>query len=159
MGRAAPQIAPVDMKAVVAGILESARFQLEQARAVVEVDPLPSCQGDATYLAQVFANLVDNALKYQDSSRPPRIHLSGSRQGDQSVYTVSDNGIGIPTAHQSKIFEIFHRLNPSATPGEGMGLTIAQRILERQHGKIWLESVPGVGSTFFVSLPAASPAH
>ena len=135
MGRAAVQIVPVDMDGVVAGILESARFQLEQARAVVEVDPLPSCQGDATYLAQVFANLVDNALKYHDSSRPPRIHLSGSRQGDQSVYTVSDNGIGIPTAHQSKIFEIFHRLkllvqdNGTGFPlrrgkGSGLGLRI-----------------------------------
>jgi signal transduction histidine kinase len=82
------------------------------------------------------------------------VQVSAEAKDGIVTYQVKDNGIGIAPEHQGKIFEIFHRLDPSHGPGEGLGLTIAQRILERQNGKIWVESEPGKGSSFFVSLPA-----
>jgi chemotaxis family two-component system sensor kinase Cph1 len=137
-------------------IQESMEFQLKQAAATVRVSDLPGCLGDATQMNQVFSNLLDNALKYLDSKRRPVIQVSGRIEDGRAIYTVKDNGIGIAREHQGKVFEIFHRLDPSRGQGEGLGLTIAQRILERQNGKIWVESQAGKGSAFFVSIPAES---
>lgn len=153
LGRVTLNIARLDMNAMLAGILAATKFQLDEAGAEVKVGDLPGCQGDHDQVNQVFANLIDNALKYRDPARRLCLRISGRVEGRQAIYAVADNGIGISAAHQPKIFEIFHRLNPEATAGEGLGLTIAQRVLERQRGKIWVESEEGVGSTFFVSLP------
>jgi signal transduction histidine kinase len=154
LGRVALTLRPLNMNGMLAEIIAAMKFQLDEAKAEVHVEALPTCIGDTVQTSQVFANLLDNALKYRDRARPLRISVSGMVQHGQAIYRVADNGIGIVPEHQSKVFEIFHRLNPDTTSGEGLGLTIAQRVLERQKGRIWVESHPGNGWVFYVALPA-----
>ncbi len=155
LGRAALKIEPLDMNAMLASIAQTMEFQFKQTGTTLRIHDLPDGMGDAGQVNQVVSNLLDNALKYSEPKRPCVIEVSGGVEEGRAVYRVKDNGIGIAPEHQGKIFEIFHRLNPAATTGEGLGLTMAQRILERMDGKIWVESEPDKGSTFFVSLPKA----
>ena len=139
------------------GILLSMEYQIQENDVTVTVDPLPDCIADTHMLDHVFTNLIGNAIKYSHPANKAEITISGKVEDDMSIYCVEDNGIGIAPAHQKKIFEIFHRLNPNdAVGGEGLGLTIVTRILDRLGGKIWLESKPDKGSKFFVALPKGS---
>lgn len=153
LGRVALNIRPLNMNGLLSEIITTIKFQLDEAKAEVRVEPLPVCLADSVQTSQVFANLLDNAIKYRTPARPLRVVIRGRVHDGQAIYEVADNGIGIAPEHQAKVFEIFHRLNPEVSSGEGLGLTIAQRVLERQGGKIWVEATPGGGSTFFVSLP------
>ena len=155
IGSAALTIVPLDLNQMVAEIVKSTEFSVEQAGATVQVDALPPCRGDAIQLGQVFANLLDNALKYLDPTRPGVIRVFGHQKRNEVVYCVEDNGIGIDAEHQDAIFGLFHRLNPGRGSGLGLGLTIVRRSLDRQDGKIWLTSTPNQGSTFSISLPSA----
>ena len=96
-------------------ITQAMEFQIQQVQAEVLIGDLANCVGDATQINQVFSNLLDNALKYRDSRRPPRVEVTAKREGDRVIYAVQDNGIGIPAEHQPKIFEIFHRLDGDFT--------------------------------------------
>lgn len=154
LGRAALNIEKLNMNAMLQEIRRTMDYQIKQNGASIEISPLPPCYGDAIQINQVFSNLLDNALKYLDPTRPGVIRVSGEVQDGKAIYSVEDNGIGIAPEHQSRVFEIFHRLNPSTSSGEGLGLTIAQRVLERHNGKIWLTSALGKGTVFFVSLPS-----
>ena len=155
LGRVTLTIQPVDLEAVVSEAVAALRFQLDEVGAVATVGALPSCLGDRAQVGRVFTNLIDNALKYRDPARPLVLAITGRMEAADGIISFVDNGIGIAPEHQGRIFEIFHRLDPDQSAGEGLGLTIAQRLLERQGGRIWVESTPGVGSTFHVALPLA----
>jgi signal transduction histidine kinase len=148
----------IDMNRLIADILNAFEFQLKEKEVKLRVEQLPPCFGNEMQINQLFSNLVSNALKYLDPGRPGIISITGTagtKEPEENgvVYCVADNGIGIPGEYQTKIFEIFYRLNPLETQGEGLGLTIVSKIVSRHNGRLWVESEPGKGSRFFVSLP------
>jgi signal transduction histidine kinase len=154
-GRAALHIASLDMNELMRQVCASFAFHIQETDVELTVQELPTCLGDAVQLTQVFANLIDNAIKYRHPQRQCQVRIHGQVEGTRAVYRVEDNGIGIAENHQKNIFELFHRLNPAANEGEGLGLTIARQVLDRLDGEIKVESRPGVGSAFLVSLPHA----
>jgi PAS domain S-box-containing protein len=143
---------PVDVHALAHSVAESLSSQSVHAR--IRIDTMPHALGDATLLRQVFANLMDNALKYSRHLASPELVLG--YDAGQRAYFVRDNGMGFDMAHADKLFGLFQRLHAgSDVPGMGVGLAIVARIVERHGGSIWAESVPGAGSTFWVRLPLA----
>jgi PAS domain S-box-containing protein len=155
LGQAGVDIERLDMNTLLTDVTKTMEYQVKEGSARVELEKLPGCLGDSSQINQIFSNILDNALKYLDKSRPGVIHIYGKIENGRSIYCVEDNGVGIAPEHQNKIFEIFHRLEPDGKSGEGLGLTIVRRILDGHNGKIWVESEPGKGSKFFVSLPSA----
>ena len=156
LGRDKLKIEQLDMHRLLSDVLSIFEFRLKEGSVNMEISDLPACMGDELQLNQAFSNLIENALKYLGNGKPGRISISGYKENGQSVYCVQDNGIGIEPEYREKIFEIFHQLEPHNSSGEGLGLTIVQRILQRHHGKIWLESESGAGSKFYISLPCVS---
>jgi PAS domain S-box-containing protein len=154
VGRTELKRVPLDMNRIMSDIINTFEFQLQQAGVKIEVLELPPCIGDEEYINRAFSNLIDNAIKYLDHERPGSIRISGYPGEEKSVYCVEDNGIGIAPDYQAKVFEIFHRLDPEKHTGEGLGLTITNKIIEMHSGSVWVESETGAGSRFFVSLPA-----
>jgi signal transduction histidine kinase len=155
IGTAEIDIKSLDMNDMIKHIVSAMQFQIQQSAAQVTVEDLPACMGDSNLVNQVFSNLMDNALKYLAPKRPGEIHVSGSRDRSMVCYHISDNGIGIPVEYQSKIFDVFHRLDPNASvKGEGLGLSIVVRVMDRLGGTVDLESTPGKGTTFHLHLPA-----
>jgi two-component system CheB/CheR fusion protein len=145
----------LDMNMLISDIKNVIEFQIEEAGAALEISELFPCIGDKSQIHQLFLNLLGNALKYLDPGKPGVIRVSGYKdESSQYVYCVEDNGIGISPENHEKIFGMFHQIEPSKGEGQGLGLTIVRRILDRHNGNIWLESAPGKGSRFFVSLTA-----
>jgi PAS domain S-box-containing protein len=148
LGRIEYQIEPVDMGALVADILAAMHSTVEKSGARIDVRPLPVVMADRNAVGQVFANIIGNALKSFDERRPGVIDISANGD-DPPVFAIRDNGVGIPAAFHPKLFQVFQQVHQSSSRGEGMGLAIVRRIVERHGGRVWFESVPGVGTTFF----------
>ncbi len=145
-----------------AAALANLASAVSETRACVTQDPLPAVQADAVQLVQLFQNLLGNALKFSRPGELPRIHVSSQRASDAPgrwTLTVADNGIGIDPKHFDRLFQMFHKLHArDKFPGSGIGLALCKRIVERHGGRIWLESQPGTGTTFFFTLPAVAGA-
>ncbi|HEY4764655.1 MAG TPA: PAS domain S-box protein [Candidatus Sulfotelmatobacter sp.] len=139
------------------GALTNLRIAIEQSGAVVSHDSLPAIMTDETQLTQVFQNLVGNAIKYR-SAEGPRVHVSAAKKGDNEwIFSVRDNGLGIEPQYFERIFIIFQRLHGrDEFEGTGIGLAICKKVLERLGGRIWVESQPEKGSTFYFALPESS---
>lgn len=146
-------IQEVNMDEILASLVESMQVRIKEKDAVVEVEAVPRCMGDTEQITQVFANLLDNAIKFLSQSRPGRIRVSGSIEQNDSIYCIEDNGIGIERQYYEKIFDAFYQYGHEEAGGRGLGLTIVRRIVERHKGKVWVESQFGKGSRFYVSLP------
>ncbi|MFL6449341.1 MAG: sensor histidine kinase [Bryobacteraceae bacterium] len=134
--------------------LENLAGAIQESGAKISVGELPSVRMRESHLAQLFQNLIGNAIKYRDGRREAEIQLSSARSDGKCIFTVADNGIGVPADYRESIFGIFKRLHSDAEySGTGMGLAICKRIVERYGGRIWVESEPDGGAKFCFSVP------
>jgi signal transduction histidine kinase len=149
----------LEMNALLAEVRQDLQDQTERSGAEVSLGELPTVQGEASQIRQVFQNLIGNALKFSVPGRPVRVSVKAAP--DEQIpgmlrFAVSDNGIGIAPAFHARIFTIFQRLHSRERfEGSGIGLAIARKIVERHGGELWVESAEGQGSTFFLTLPSA----
>ncbi len=151
-GRLKMTINEVSMKQIIDTIIASLNFQLTEIGAKVLVDELPNCFGDYHLLNQLFSNILTNAIKYRDESRNLEITITAKTKYNKVIYAISDNGIGIEPRHLTKIWDVFFRVDNQLV-GEGLGLSLVKRIVDKHKGKAWVESTVGKGSTFFIELP------
>lgn len=146
--------APADVEGLVARTLVALGPMIHETGAEITYDSLPTVMADAAQLGQVFQNLIANAIKFRREEAPPRIQIAARRMAEGWLFSVTDNGIGIDPDMTDRIFQIFQRLHTEAEyPGLGIGLALCKRVIERHDGRIWVESAPEQGSTFYFTLP------
>jgi len=146
--------APTDASEVLRRALANLQTGIEETAAEITHSPLPTVRADGAQLVHLFQNLIGNALKFRSQS-PSKIHVDACQEGDHWLFSVRDNGIGIDPEFREQIFLIFQRLHTRQQyPGTGIGLAICKKIVDRHGGQIWVESQPGLGSTFYFTLPA-----
>jgi PAS domain S-box-containing protein len=144
---------PVDCQTVCQLALANLKVPIQESGAIVTVDALPHVQGNEAQLLRLFQNLLANAVKFRGPDQP-RINVSASRQDNEWHFAVRDNGIGIDPRHFKRLFVLFQRLHAASEyPGTGLGLAICKKIVEQHGGRIWVESAPGHGATFYFTLP------
>jgi PAS domain S-box-containing protein len=146
----------IDVEELLRGVEGDLTAAFAESGAVVSHDTLPVVQGDATQLAQLLRNLLDNAVKFRRPGHPPRVHVSAEREGEAWKFRVQDDGLGIEPQYFERIFVIFQRLHGrDEYPGTGIGLAVCRKVVERHGGRMGLTSEPGRGSTFWFTLPVA----
>lgn len=153
MGNAPQQRTSVNLAEPLKIALLNLEHHIEQNQAVIDVQPLPTVAADRTQMVMVFQNLIGNALKYR-RVEAPHIRIDAVREETHWRVSVADNGQGFDSEYAETIFKPFRRLHGKSVPGSGIGLATCKRVIERLEGKIWAESTPGEGSTFYFSLPA-----
>ncbi len=142
-----------DCSEVVQEVFKNLKIQIDKSGGVIQCDSLPTVSGDKTQLVQLFQNLISNALKYCNKKKP-KVRIGAKKDNLAWLFYIKDNGIGIDSRYAKKIFMIFQRLhNRDTYSGTGVGLAICKKIVERHHGKIWVESQEGKGATFYFTLP------
>jgi signal transduction histidine kinase len=151
------QLERVDLGQMVHGILDAFHFQIAERQIELRIGALPVVVGDPVRLNQVFSNLIDNAIKYMKPTGAARIDIECQARDDRYVFRVRDNGMGVRADDREKIFRLFTRLGHQAVPGDGLGLTVVKKIIEKHGGAIWVESEVGAGSTFCFTLPRSLP--
>jgi light-regulated signal transduction histidine kinase (bacteriophytochrome) len=145
-------IESTDAHSVLGEAIRNLAAMIEENKAIITNEDLPVVRADAAQLVQVFQNLLANAIKFRGEVLP-RVHVSVREEGHEWVFSVKDNGIGIDPQYADRVFVIFQRLHTRQEyPGTGIGLAICKRIVERHGGKIWYESEPGKGTTFFFTI-------
>ncbi len=143
----------VDSENTFKEVLANLKVAIEEANASVTHDHLPTITADETQFSRVLQNLIANAIKFR-GTESPQIHVGAKREGNEWVFSVKDNGIGIDPKYFGRLFQIFQRLHTREEyPGTGIGLAVSKRIIERHGGRIWIESEPSEGSTFYFTIP------
>jgi two-component system CheB/CheR fusion protein len=145
-------LASIDCGVVLANAIFNLQAAIEQSAAIVTSDPLPTVVAEEVMLMQLFQNLISNSIKYRGEVNP-RIHVSAERDARGWLFAVRDNGIGIDPEDTERVFGMFKRLHGTEIPGTGIGLALCKKVVERQGGRIWVESEPGRGSTFKFTIP------
>jgi len=145
---------PVDAESSLKRALTNLRAAIQDSGATVTQDKLPTIPCDEVQLAQLFQNLIGNALKFRKPDVAPAVHVGAAEQGAEWEFTVRDNGIGIEPQYFERIFMVFQRLHDKGEyPGTGIGLAIVKKVVERHGGRIWVQSQPGAGTTFHFTMP------
>ncbi len=145
----------VESKASLLWAQMNLQASIQETGAEISSGDLPAVIADEQQLAVVFQNLIGNGIKYRKQEEAPKIAIAAVAEDGMCTFSVSDNGIGIDVRYFDRIFRVFHRLHGREIPGTGIGLAVCQRIVERLGGRIWVESVPGEGTTFYFTVPEA----
>ena len=155
LGKQMSQPTLLPMTDLIANVIKTHEYVIKKHKLDIELLELPDCYAIEEMINQAFSNLLENAIKYLDPSRRGHLKISGWEENNFAVYCLEDNGIGIQEQHKEKVFELFYRLQPHKSKGEGLGLSTVKKIMDLNFGKIKLESTFGVGSKFFIYLPIA----